>query len=1384
MMKLKPVGLFVCLLLNLSVLHLMTIVLAAEKELQYGNSVYYFGTGNATRKDITGICAEKNSLAVYILTEDESEFVTGNMYGDTIVDLYLNVNGIWWWKGIQIRQSNTISKWAEGHPIDGNRCAKIINSGEWVTVSCNETASWACRNRRCPDDWTLEGNICRHYFPHNGSWNEVNKLCQSFGATLPIFKSQEEKESLLESISSTTYIGYSDEGHEGLFTEITCDGEVEAPYLADEWYSGQPNNNGNGEQCTAIYSQYDGINDIPCDVTLSTIAVCQIDACPPAFMYYGNSCYYLHHYEKAGYRDALQICESIHSSVLVLDSAEELDLLHVGMLWNTWTGYDDRNIGGFFEIPVAYTRWIDFQAMLSTLFNVPPEGQPNSGDCTVLKEDRWKTVHCDEPKWIICERAYIITETQHGTSMIFERLPDFVVRAFDPFASPSTNFKIDIMYLGDEIAPNIYIGTSLSFISYGTEGVEIVPSALNGINSDLPDVMEVSTSNSGASRQMRMDKSEDITLQIGEYYGRLQVGDKTIKNHVIILNKNANVQVDATRRTVTIGLGETVTLTVYATTAENLRWRHNNKFMYGDSMRNVMNLTIANARREDEGVYECYYQGERYLGNHDFMYLYVTECPTSYCGIPSCALSCPICYNGGQCEARSCTCICPPGFTGKFCETGVSDKCMGIEDCNIHSEKAQLICYPSPVGCTCTAGWTGYDCKTKCEQPYYGANCLQKCHCLTDCHPVTGCASSSPCVPGFTGITCIEYEADTPCPIGYFGEQCHKKCHCDNQENCTKTDGGCETGCQMGWAGEGCQIALPALYDSPLIVAREQDSVSISWRNWMYDHDFGVGPIVNYRIYLWDSWYPAFNAVPALVGVTNTTMWNVTGLQESSEYSIMVQVTRRVNGFLVAGKPSPILWISVYEQCQSGWMSFENQCFHVVDTMMSWDEADTYCKTRKSHLVHFTSAKIKLFVLHMLEVQQINSTHVLVGMNDKDNENAFVWGSYSNYNSRVSDSANIPEWHYFQSDAADYDCVAVNIYADFSLENILCDDADIGIPICQAFTSPGWVPHESSYYYFNSTPVTWEEAESICRDTGGNLVVIGSEEENEFVMQSFQELDTDVSQVSIGYHHRNIKHFFEWVGTNEWSVYENFDSDPGSVGRCVVLSVPNGRWLVVPCDTSPGGVICEMYIDECSSYPCQNNGTCVDGRERYNCNCEPGWSGTVCDEDIDECASNPCHNNGTCVDGANRYNCTCELGWSGIVCDEEPCFDPLGVEDGTIPSDQLTASSQYRTDLRPDRGRLNTVIEGSLRGSWTALNQNQNQWIQADFGSSKFITGVITQGRSDGNQWVTSYKVDYSVDGTSFNTIIDANSAHVVFTGNSDRNTHVTNMFPTLVYAQ
>ncbi|XP_019623436.1 PREDICTED: lactadherin-like [Branchiostoma belcheri] len=115
------------------------------------------------------------------------------------------------------------------------------------------------------------------------------------------------------------------------------------------------------------------------------------------------------------------------------------------------------------------------------------------------------------------------------------------------------------------------------------------------------------------------------------------------------------------------------------------------------------------------------------------------------------------------------------------------------------------------------------------------------------------------------------------------------------------------------------------------------------------------------------------------------------------------------------------------------------------------------------------------------------------------------------------------------------------------------------------------------------------------------------------------------------------------------------------------------------------------------------------------------------------------------------------------------------MESGAIPNDRITASSYYYDAAHaPYRARLNGVAGV---GSWSVRYNRIGEWLQVDLGEMKTVTGTIIQGRHHHtNQWVTSYKLQYSADGLSWITYASSDGSEEVFPGNSNRYTPVTNL--------
>ena len=82
------------------------------------------------------------------------------------------------------------------------------------------------------------------------------------------------------------------------------------------------------------------------------------------------------------------------------------------------------------------------------------------------------------------------------------------------------------------------------------------------------------------------------------------------------------------------------------------------------------------------------------------------------------------------------------------------------------------------------------------------------------------------------------------------------------------------------------------------------------------------------------------------------------------------------------------------------------------------------------------------------------------------------------------------------------------------------------------------------------------------------------------------------------------------------------------------------------------------------------------------------------------------------------------------------------MESGSIPDSKIAASSQLNANTPAKNGRLN-FASGS---SWCATTSDTNPYLQIDLQTLHIICAVSTQGNSQADQWVTSYKLQVFTD--------------------------------------
>ncbi|XP_065194284.1 uncharacterized protein LOC135825603 [Sycon ciliatum] len=132
------------------------------------------------------------------------------------------------------------------------------------------------------------------------------------------------------------------------------------------------------------------------------------------------------------------------------------------------------------------------------------------------------------------------------------------------------------------------------------------------------------------------------------------------------------------------------------------------------------------------------------------------------------------------------------------------------------------------------------------------------------------------------------------------------------------------------------------------------------------------------------------------------------------------------------------------------------------------------------------------------------------------------------------------------------------------------------ISFCIAFAHGQSGNFQGSHYNISTDDIEWESARSRCVNNGGDLVSIGTEEEQDFLD------DTFVDDAWIGLNDRSVEGTFVWTDMTESSYEEWAGGEPstGPMARnrdCVMLHAGDNDWENERCDRRLQ-YICEFAI--------------------------------------------------------------------------------------------------------------------------------------------------------------------------------------------------------------
>jgi len=194
--------------------------------------------------------------------------------------------------------------------------------------------------------------------------------------------------------------------------------------------------------------------------------------------------------------------------------------------------------------------------------------------------------------------------------------------------------------------------------------------------------------------------------------------------------------------------------------------------------------------------------------------------------------------------------------------------------------------------------------------------------------------------------------------------------------------------------------------------------------------------------------------------------------------------------------------------------------------------------------------------------------------------------------------------------------------------------------------------------------------------------------------------------------------------------------------------------------------------------------------------------GILCKDYYDRCdgwaKSGECDNN----PGWMRRNCmlsckvtTCDM---GIQKPDGQCADPLGLAADGSGNFKIPDSAFYSpANLAPGGGWAAAAKNARLYmaddynnkriGAWCAASHDSAKsadgYVQVDLGQQKTISYIATQGRDKYFERIERFKIQYSTDGSNFQTY-QLNGKDEIFDGNCDHVTPVLNQFTTPIQAR
>ncbi|VDH98117.1 Hypothetical predicted protein, partial [Mytilus galloprovincialis] len=165
--------------------------------------------------------------------------------------------------------------------------------------------------------------------------------------------------------------------------------------------------------------------------------------------------------------------------------------------------------------------------------------------------------------------------------------------------------------------------------------------------------------------------------------------------------------------------------------------------------------------------------------------------------------------------------------------------------------------------------------------------------------------------------------------------------------------------------------------------------------------------------------------------------------------------------------------------------------------------------------------------------------------------------------------------------------------------------------------------------------------------------------------------------------------------------------------------LPNDASLCEPWDSA-----CDVD-DMCDPNPCQNNGTCVDLTDSFNCTCAPGWEDDNCTTGINDVLPND-------VSLCEPWDSACDMGTSDVLPDDVVLCEPWDSACDVATTIMTPTAKTQKQSIPP----MSTAIGTATSVKW--IEKTQNAMKPSTSIEIDSTTDVITTGTTQKTSFYTS----------------------------------------------